>query len=75
MKANLTNAGWAAKLKALRRKFRISQAELARQLEVTERSIRRWEKKAVTPSRLARLRLRAIYGEEWLKLFNEEVPV
>lgn len=71
----LTKTGWSTKLKTMRRRLNISQAELARNLEVTERSVRRWEKKNYAPSRLARLRLRAVYGEHWMHHFKEEVPV
>ena len=66
---------WSGKLKRFRTKLHISQAELARNLEVTERSVRRWEKKDYAPSRLARLRLRQVFGEEWQKICGEEVPV
>lgn len=50
-------------VRGLREKHGLSQPELARQLGVSERSVRRWEVETVDPSPLAHKGLRALQSE------------
>ena len=54
---------WARTIKAVRRKLRLSQSQLAEKLETSAMAISRWERGEIEPSASAYLRLGKLMGE------------
>jgi transcriptional regulator with XRE-family HTH domain len=54
---------WARTIRAVRRKLRLSQAELAEKLETSAMAISRWERGKFEPSADAYLRLGKLMGD------------
>lgn len=52
-------SNYPAFLKRIRKQLGLSQEDLARELKVSFATVNRWENDHVTPSRLARVQLRA----------------
>lgn len=60
--AKLARSGWAEKIHALRNRFNLSQAELARKLNVSAMAVSRWERAVNEPPADAYIKLGKLAG-------------
>ncbi len=60
--------GLSEKLKELRKKKRLTQEDMAREIHVSLSTVQRWEKKGGEPTWLARRELQRLFRREGINL-------
>ncbi len=60
--------GLSEKLKELRKKKRLTQEDMAREIHVSLSTVQRWEKKGGEPTKLARRELQRLFRREGINL-------